>query len=342
MNQLLTIENLKDIDSQSMYEIYDKWSDRAKESYKNLLPKIDLKNIEHVVFAGMGGSGAIGDVFASILSKKDIHVTVVKGYLLPKTVNENTLVVCTSISGNTDETLTVLQNSKKSDAKFVGLSSGGLMEDYCEKNSVDYYKIEKEHSPRASFIGFLYSTLNILEPIIPISKNEIGESIISLSHTKKEIDSNNLNERNSSLELASWIKSIPIIYYPWGLQSAAIRFKNSMQENAKKHVLFEDIIEACHNGIVSWEKDSNMQPILIQGYDDYVKTKERWRILKEFFNLKQIEYKEVSSVKGSIISKIINLIYLFDYTSIYHSVIAGIDPSPVTAIDFIKERLSKW
>ena len=126
---MLTIDALKDIDSQSMYETYDKWPDIAKERYKNLLPKIDLKNIEHVVFAGMGGSGAIGDVFASILSKMDIHVTVVKGYLLPKTVNENTLVVCTSISGNTNETLTVLQNSEKSDAKFVGLSSGGLVED---------------------------------------------------------------------------------------------------------------------------------------------------------------------------------------------------------------------
>ena len=339
MNQLLTIENLKDIDSQSMYEIYDKWSDIAKESYKNLLPKIDLKNIDHVVFAGMGGSGAIGDVFASILSKMDIHVTVVKGYLLPKTVNENTLVVCTSISGNTDETLTVLQNSNKSDAKFVGLSSGGLMEDYCEKNSVDYYKIEKEHSPRASFIGFLYSALNILEPIIPISKNEIGESIISLSHTKKEIDSNNLNERNSSLELASWIKSIPIIYYPWGLQSAAIRFKNSMQENAKKHVLFEDIIEACHNGIVSWETPSNIQPILLQGKDDHVKTQDRWNIMKEFFQERQIGYKEIFSVDGSILTKLVCLIYLLDMASIYNAVISKIDPSPVNSIDFVKKRL---
>jgi len=339
LNQLLTIENLKDIDSQSMYEIYDKWPDIAKESYKNLLPKIDLKNIDHVVFAGMGGSGAIGDVFASILSKMDIHVTVVKGYLLPKTVNENTLVVCTSISGNTDETLTVLQNSKKSNAKFVGLSSGGLMEDYCEKNSVDYYKIEKEHSPRASFIGFLYSTLNILEPIIPISKNEIGESIISLSHTKKEIDSNNLNERNSSLELASWIKSIPIIYYPWGLQSAAIRFKNSMQENAKKHVLFEDIIEACHNGIVSWETPSNIQPILLQGKDDHVKTQDRWNIMKEFFQERQIDYKEIFSVDGSILTKLVCLIYLLDMASIYNAVISKIDPSPVNSIDFVKKRL---
>jgi len=149
------------------------------------------------------------------------------------------------------------------------------------------------------------------------------------------------NGVNTALNLAKWITGIPVLYYPWGLQSAAIRFKNSLQENSKLHVITEDVIEACHNGIVSWEKDSNMQPILIQGYDDYVKTKERWRILKEFFNLKQIEYKEVSSVKGNIISKIINLIYLLDYTSIYHSVISGIDPSPVSAIDFIKERLSK-
>ena len=322
-----------------MYKIYDKWPDIAKESYKNLLPKIDLKNIDHMVFAGMGGSGAIGDVFASILSKMDIHVTVVKGYLLPKTVNENTLVVCTSISGNTDETLTVLQNSNKSDAKFVGLSSGGLMEDYCEKNSVDYYKIEKEHSPRASFIGFLYSALNILEPIIPISKNEIGESIISLSHTKKEIDSNNLNERNSSLELASWIKSIPIIYYPWGLQSAAIRFKNSMQENAKKHVLFEDVIEACHNGIVSWEIPSNIQPILLQGKDDHVKTQDRWNIMKEFFQERQIDCKEIFSVDGSILTKLVCLIYSLDMTSIYNAIISKIDPSPVNSIDFVKKRL---
>jgi len=322
-----------------MYETYDKWPEVAKESYKNFLPKIDLKNIDHVVFAGMGGSGTVGDIFASILSKMDIHVTVVKGYLVPKTVSDNTLVVCTSISGNTDETLTILQNSKKSNAKFVGLSSGGLMEEYCKKNSIDHYKIKKEHSPRASFIGFLYSTLNILEPIIPISKNEIEESIYSLDLLKKEIDSNNLNERNSSLELANWIKTIPMIYYPWGLQSAAIRFKNSMQENAKKHVLLEDVIEASHNGIVSWEKPSNIQPILLQGKDDHNKTQDRWNIMREFFQEKQIDYKELFSVEGSILTKLVCLIYSLDMTSIYNAIISEIDPSPVNSIDFVKKRL---
>jgi glucose/mannose-6-phosphate isomerase len=142
-------------------------------------------------------------------------------------------------------------------------------------------------------------------------------------------------------DIAEWIIGTPVIYYPWGLQSVATRFKNSLQENSNLHVITEDVIEACHNGIVSWERNSNMQPILIQGHDDYFKTKERWDILKEFFNSRQIEYKEIHSLNGSIISKIINLIYLLDYASIYHSVISGIDPSPVPAIDFIKERLSK-
>jgi glucose/mannose-6-phosphate isomerase len=130
-----------------------------------------------------------------------------------------------------------------------------------------------------------------------------------------------------------------VIYYPFGLQSASIRFKNSLQENAKMHVFSEDVIEACHNGVVAWERKSNIQPILITGQDDHVKTKERWHIIKEFFQQNKIEYKEIISVNGSILSKIINLIYLLDYSTIYKAVLNEIDPSPVKSINFIKERV---
>ena len=154
---MLSIEQLKKIDKESMYKTYDKWPQIAQECYNKEFSKVDMKNIDHIVFAGMGGSGTIGDIFSSILSKTELHVTVVKGYLLPKTVDEKTLVVSTSISGNTDETLSILSNSQKNNAKFVAFSSGGIMEKYCHKNSVEYYKIKSEHSPRASFLGFLYT-----------------------------------------------------------------------------------------------------------------------------------------------------------------------------------------
>jgi glucose/mannose-6-phosphate isomerase len=337
----MDLEELEKIDSKKMFKVYDIWPDISRESYEQEFSKPEFNDIDHIVFAGMGGSGTIGDVFSSILSKNDIHTSVVKGYLLPKTVDENTLVVVTSVSGNTQEPLMVLKNSKNSKAKFIAFSSGGMIKKYALKNEINYQEIKMEHSPRASFPKYVFSMLRTLESVIPVKKSDVLDTISKMEIVRKNIFSNNLNENNTALNLAKWITGTPVLYYPWGLESAAIRFKNSLQENSKLHVMAEDIIEVCHNGVVSWEKDSIMQPILIQGHDDYSKTKERSKILKEFFNSKQIEYKEISSVKGSIISKIINLIYLFDYVSVYHSVISGIDPSPVSAIDFIKERLGK-
>ncbi len=335
----MDLEELEKIDSKKMFKVYDIWPDISRESYEQEFSKPEFNDIDHIVFAGMGGSGTIGDVFSSILSKNDIHTSVVKGYLLPKTVDENTLVVVTSISGNTHEPLTILENSKNSKAKFIVFSSGGMIKEYALKNKMNYQEIKMEHSPRASFPKYIFSMLKSLESVIPVKKSDVLDTISKMEIVRKNISSNNLNENNTALNLAKWITGIPVLYYPWGLQSAAIRFKNSLQENSKLHVVTEDVIEACHNGIVSWERNSNMQPILIQGHDDYFKTIERWKILKEFFDSKQIEYKEISSVKGNIISKLVNLIYLLDYSSIYLAVLSKTDPTPVKPIEFIKSRI---
>tara|TARA_Y100001936_G_scaffold52653_1_gene51172 strand:- start:42230 stop:43207 length:978 start_codon:yes stop_codon:yes gene_type:complete len=324
-----------------MYEIYEKWPQIGRESSNENFQKMDFKSIDHIVFAGMGGSGSIGDVIGAILSKKDIHVTNVKGYLLPKTVDENTLVIATSVSGNSIEVLEILKNVKKMSTKVIGFSSGGKMENLCMKNNIHYQKIPMIHSPRASFPKFLFSILNILEEVIPINQNEINESISGLEETRKNISIENLNENNKSLDLAKFVTNLPYIYYPAGLKSAAIRFKNSLQENAKTHALTEDVIESCHNGIVGWSMKSESKPIFIQGHDDHIKTIERWSILKEFFEDKKIQYKIVKSNEGGILSKIVNLIYLLDYTTIYSSVLRNIDPTPVEPIDYIKNKLDK-
>ena len=177
------------------------------------------------------------------------------------------------------------------------------------------------------------------ETVEKIKKQDVKESISLLMETKKKIFSGNLTNSNPALSLAQWISYFPIIYYPWGLHSAAIRFKNSLQENAKIHVLAEDIIESSHNGIVAWEKSSKIKPILIIGKDDYIKTKERWQVVKKFFNLNKIQYKEVHSLNGSILTKLVNLIYLLDYSSIYLAVLSKTNPTPVKAIEFIKSRI---
>ncbi len=336
---MLSIEKIQSIDTEKMYLSYEKWPQLAREVYENTSELLDLKNIDHFVFAGMGGSGALGDVFNSILSKTNTHVSIVKGYKLPKTVDKNTLVVSTSVSGNTKETLSILKQVKKTSAKSISFSSNGEMQNYCLQNNLKHMFVEENHSPRASFSSFLYTMLKVLQPMMPIKNTEIIESIKKLEQTKKQISIENLTDQNPALNFAKWMKGIPIIYYPLGLNAAAIRFKNSLQENTKIHVIVEDIIETSHNGIVSWETHSNVQPIILRGKDDSIKTSERWEIFKEYFEKNEIDYKEIISVKGNIISKIVNLIYFLDYTSIYLAIRKKIDPSPVSSIDYIKKRL---
>ena len=107
-----------------MYKVYDQWPELQEKSYSSSQDVVDFDKIDHIVFAGMGGSGAIGDILSSILSKTNIHVAVVKGYHLPNTVDSKTLVVTTSVSGNTAETLSVLDSARKTKCKVIAFSSG--------------------------------------------------------------------------------------------------------------------------------------------------------------------------------------------------------------------------
>ena len=336
---MITKSDIEKIDTQGMFKIYDKWPEIARKSFESNQKPINFDNINHIIFAGMGGSGAIGDIFSAVLSKTKIHVNVVKGYLLPSTVDSNTLVITISVSGNTSETLAVLDSAYKKKSKIIAFSSGGKMLDYCTKNKIDHRLVTLYHSPRVSFTSYLYTMLKVLHSFLQIKQSDILESIMELENLGKKINSSNLSENNQSLSLAKWITDIPMIYYPLGLQSVAIRFKNSLQENAKMHAISEDVVEACHNGIVSWEQKSNVKPILLQGSDDYIKTKQRWKVLKEYFKEQNIDYHEVYSINGSILSKIINLVYVLDYATIYLAVKLKIDPSPVTSIDYIKQKM---
>ena len=336
---MLDYSQIEKYDSDGMHKIYDKWPEIARKSFESDLNPAYFDNIDHVIFAGMGGSGAIGDLFASILSKTNLHVNVIKGYLLPNTVGPKTLVVVTSVSGDTVETLTVLKSTKNFDCKVIGFSSGGKMESYCRENNIEFRKIPMVHSPRASFVSFVYSILHVLDSILPVKKENVLESIEKLEEESKLISSSNLSNNNPALKMAQFLDGDPCIYYPYGLYAAAIRFKSSIQENAKMHAFAEDVIEACHNGIVSWERKSDIKPVIIRGTEDYIKTKERWNILKQYFKENKIDFWEVVSIEGNILSKIINLIYLLDYVSIYKAIISKTNPSTIKSIDYVKEKL---
>jgi len=336
---MLKKSELEKYDTEKMFQVYDEWPKIAKEAWKKDYDGFQVEKVKHIIFAGMGGSGTLGDFFAAILSKTNLHINVVKGYVLPKNVTSKTLVVITSVSGNTMETLEILKSAKKIGCNIIVFSSGGKIEKFCMKNNISFRKILQFNSPRASLVNYLYSMLNVLEKNLPVKKSDIKNSIKKLEETKMNIFSNNLTKSNISLSLAFWIKDISIIYYPWGLETAATRFKNALQENTKIHAIAENVLEASHNGIVAWERKTSIQPILLQGINDNNKTKERWKIFEKYFLNNRIDFKIIKSEKGDIITKLINLIYMLDYSSIYLAVIKKVDPSPVKSIKFIKKNL---
>ena len=338
---LLDRARLDKIDSGGMHAIYDRWPSIARQAYEADLEPLECPGgITHIVFAGMGGSGAVGDLFAAILSKTNVHVTVTKGYSLPPTADGESLVIATSVSGDTSETLAVLDSASRIDSNILSFSSGGRMEEFCRTNGLRHVRIAQTHSPRASFVGFVFSMLRVLERVLPLRREDVAEAILRLEEVGARISSANLaGGDNAALDVARRLGEIPLIYYPFGLQSAAIRFKNALQENAKRHAIIEDVLEACHNGIVAWERPSNVSPVMITGSDDHPRTKERWEILREYFASRNMACVEMSSGGGGILAKVVGLIYWADYASIYRAVLSGIDPSPIESIEFIKGRI---
>ena len=310
---MLDSDTLKKFDSQLIHQTYDKWPQLARASYLSKFEEISFASVDNIVLVGMGGSGAICEVLSAILSKTTIHTTIVKGYHLPNTADSNTLVLVVSVSGNTVEAISVLESAFEKSCQLVSFSSGGKLKQICEDKKIPYFAIPSVHSPRASFSAFLYSILNVLSDILPISDLDVKESLDAMESLQKQICSDNLTTTNPALSIAEWVSGIPLLYYPWGLEAAATRFKNSLQENTKTHVISEDIVEATHNGIVAWEKPSSVVPIIIRGPDDYAKTKALWDLLENYFKEHEIDYREINSVEGSILTKLVCLIYICEF-----------------------------
>ncbi len=339
---MVTTDDIARFDPSGMHAVYDEWAGIARDSYLRGggLGGVDLDGTDHIVFCGMGGSGAIGDVFSSILSQRDIHVSVVKGYRLPKTVDSETLVVSVSVSGNTVETIAATELADKTGCRMLTVSSGGELERLSQNRGIGHVRIPFMHSARTSFVSYLYSLLRILSDSLPVTRGEVEESLGALESLSARIRSANLDAAtNPSLGLAEFIDRTPIIYYPNGLSSTATRFKNSLQENAKTHVMTEEILESTHNNIVCWERPSDLSVVLLSGPDDDPKTVERWDILRDYFSENGVGYREVHAVSGNILTKLVYLTYLLDYASVYLAIRRQTDPSPVRSIDYVKRRL---
>lgn len=308
------------------------------------LIQLQSKKFSSIVVTGLGGSAISGDLIKNYLKDElKIPFVVNRNYFLPEFANDNTLLIVSSYSGNTEETISVLEQAIEKKCSILVLTIGGKAEIIAKSNSIPVIKLQVGFQPRYALGLSFFSLLIAIEKlgIINSQKKQIEEI---LNHWKaKGIEYS--TDGNYAFNLAeSLIGFIPVIYSISDLTSAAgYRFKCQLNENSKVHAFHNEIPEMNHNEIIGWEtyRENTFPVKVIYLLEDecHPQIKKRIDFLSEIFKQNRIEVMYLKSDLETYKTRLMDLIYLCDWITFYIAVQRGYDPSEIDNINKLKERL---
>tara|TARA_B100000809_G_scaffold5047_1_gene5154 strand:- start:401 stop:1441 length:1041 start_codon:yes stop_codon:yes gene_type:complete len=306
-------------------------------------------NVQNVVIAGMGGSAIGGDVVA-VLEKENIMVpfVVCRGYSLPNWVNKNTLVICSSYSGNTEETLSALENAKSKNAQICGITTGGIISNILKELDKDVVLIPSGLQPRAALAFSFVPMAKCLEKagVLKLNFDSWMDNAIEAIYRAREIYSLE-NIENPVYELARQIyDKLPVIYADNSTMGvAALRLKGQICENAKMLAYHNELPEFNHNEIVGWENNSHIYEELfvlwLSDTDDNPRVKHRQKITQDILNEAGVDQFVLEMAGNSFQERFLHMIHFGDWLSYWCAILHGTDPSPVEKISRLKEELLK-
>ena len=338
-------------DPENMFDAIWNFSENIEDAFsigENISLKNHYKNIDHIIISGMGGS-AIGGDFVSALESKSLSIplTVLRGYSLPFWINKNTLVICSSYSGNTEETLSVLDHAKRKNLKICGITTGGALAQRLKEMGKDIVIIPKGLQPRAAIAYSFIPMIALLEKIGVLSSDFRNKTpdILKLLKEKRKIYSTGMID-NPVFRLSKLIKNrIPVIYSDSStMRIAANRLKGQLAENSKMLSWNNELPELNHNEIVGWENNaklfSNLYIIWLKDIDDHKRVKLRMEISSEILKNLKIEQYELLMDGNSFQERFLHMIHYGDWLSFWCAILHNTDPSPVEKIHILKQELS--
>ncbi len=340
---MLEPRQLIGLDSLRLVGIYDDWPSFCNEAYDANISLELPSTINQIIFTGMGGSGASGELISQTFQDELPSMKVIKGYHLPKNLKRETLVIASSVSGNTQETISTMIDALKYDAKLIAISSGGLMQEFCRKNGMHHVRIKMLSCARASLPFLIFTKLRILRQLM--NGADLDHKVLSclsdLKRLSRKIGSSNPYKTNWAKQFASWLIGItPCCYCSPILKPVASRFKSSLSENAKVHAVIDDILEMAHNSIEAWVTEQwGFKPILLPSIVDDRDIDYRFRLVEEFLTAQSYDVYKIPKIGSSLLANMICLTYILDYSSIYLAMLRKIDPGRTPAIDFAKNKL---
>lgn len=309
----------------------------------------DYAAVDKVVVLGMGGSAIGGDLVRSLAqSEAKIPVIVHRDYGLPAFVDAETLVVASSYSGNTEETLSAFEPALKTGARIVAITTGGKLMAMAGANDIPVFKIDYQAQPRAA-LGFSFiPTLGVLQKLGFISDKaaDVDETVRVLEELSGKLDERSPLASNPAKQLAQRLHGcLPVVYGAGIAAEAAHRWKTQINENGKAWAFYEVFPELNHNATVGYplpeEVAQKVRVILLRSplYNERVKL--RYEVTCELLKRAGVAYEYVDGEGKGPLSQMLSLVFYGDLTSYYLAILYRVDPSPVEVISYLKDRLAK-
>ncbi|MCC7466084.1 MAG: bifunctional phosphoglucose/phosphomannose isomerase [Saprospiraceae bacterium] len=308
---------------------------------QNISLKKHTAPLRSVFISGLGGSG-IGGGFVQdfVRGVCKLPIVVSKGYHAPAWINKNTLVICSSYSGNTEETLSTLEQLHDTGAKIVCVASGGKLIDIAKAKGYDYVQVPGGwSSPRACLGYSVVAQLGVLKAakLIPAKLlNQVGGAQKLLKRDQASI-------QKHARKIAGFLNGkTPVLYIADHMEAVAVRWRQQINENAKMLCWHHVIPEMNHNELVGWrDQRPDVAVVWLRNHDDYSRTAIRTDINKEIVEHYTQTSIELYSKGKNIIEKALWLVHLGDWVSVYLAELRNVDPIEIKVIDFLKSELAK-
>ena len=300
--------------------------------------------IRNVVVAGMGGSAMAGDVMkAAVRPSGTVPIEAVRYYSLPQFVDQHTLLIIISYSGNTEETLSCFKEGEKTGARLLCISSGGRLAEMAHQNSVPLIRIPEGYPPRSA-IGYLTVPLLMTMKHLDIDlSGDIDETVRILKEMRAELSPGAGD--NTAEELArSLVDRIPVVYSAYDYGVVAFRWRTQLNENSEVWVHTNLLPELDHNEIVGIGSPADLcsrcSVLFLRDPDESRQMKRRVEVTKEIISPLVADTADVWARGRSTLAKLFSLIYYGDWVSFHLAMARGVDPTPVARIDYLKNQLS--
>ncbi|MBI9048488.1 MAG: bifunctional phosphoglucose/phosphomannose isomerase [Anaerolineaceae bacterium] len=345
-----SIDQIKEVDQFNMYDQIFGLPEQLKKAWEvaNTFPLPEYKPVSQIVIAGMGGSAIGGDLLASYISDlASVPVVVHRDYDLPAWANgTHTLVIASSHSGNTEETLSAYAKAKENGCQILCISTGGKLAQYAQADKKPLWKFDHKGQPRAA-VGYSFGILLAFVSRMGIVSDQndiVLQTVQSMTEVQKDYGMEIPTPKNPAKRMAGQMQNRWVAVFACGRMSPiARRWKGQISEIAKAWAQFEFLPEANHNTLAGLVNPEELIPttmaIFLRSEFDHQRNQLRTELTRKSFMVEGFGTDMIDAKGEQPLAQMFNTLLYGDYIAFYLAMLYKADPTPVEMIENFKKEM---